>query len=164
MQNGSIMVASHDRIEFTFYIWNQGDGHCCPTAGIVRGTYRITKSDGSYDERRQIRVDRYVMSVASAAREPVPKRSAPAGSASGGLFLNPHIHQGFQRDPFLMRQASNPAVKVAVHRDKVSSPFYFSHKSGFRDEFPIVSTVVCVPKRPGCFKICEVLRQLDPLR
>ena len=74
IMNGSSFTASDNRLEFMFYIWNSGDGHCCPTAGLVRGTYKITKSDPIFDPQTKTLVSKYVMSVATATREPVPPR------------------------------------------------------------------------------------------
>jgi hypothetical protein len=32
---------SDERLAFEFYIWKEGDGNCCPSAGKVTGTYKI---------------------------------------------------------------------------------------------------------------------------
>lgn len=32
---------SDERLAFEFYIWKEGDGNCCPSAGKVTGTYQI---------------------------------------------------------------------------------------------------------------------------
>lgn len=32
---------SDERLAFEFYIWKEGDGNCCPSAGRVTGTYQI---------------------------------------------------------------------------------------------------------------------------
>jgi hypothetical protein len=74
IMNGSGFTESDNKLEFMFPIWNSGDGHCCPTAGLVRGTYKITKSDPRLDPQKKILISAFVMSVATATREPIPKR------------------------------------------------------------------------------------------
>ncbi|MGA2264541.1 MAG: HEAT repeat domain-containing protein [Acidobacteriota bacterium] len=74
IENGSSFTASDNKLEFMFGIWNSGDAHCCPTAGLVRGTYKITKSDPTFDPQTKTLINKFVMSVATATREPIPKR------------------------------------------------------------------------------------------
>ena len=35
-------------MKFAFYIWREGDGNCCPTAGKVTGTYGLEREGGKY--------------------------------------------------------------------------------------------------------------------
>ncbi len=74
IEDGSSFTASDNKLEFMFGIWNRGDAHCCPMAGLVRGTYKITKSDPIFDPQTKTLINRFVMSVATATREPIPKR------------------------------------------------------------------------------------------
>jgi hypothetical protein len=39
---------SDTSIAFTFYIWKEGDGNCCPTAGKVVGTYALELHDSTF--------------------------------------------------------------------------------------------------------------------
>ena len=74
IMNGRSVSATDQKLEFMFYIWNKDDAFCCPTAGIVKGTYKITKSDPIFDPLKKVWLRKYTMSVATANREPVPKR------------------------------------------------------------------------------------------
>ena len=38
---GEMLLFDNDRLSYTFYIWNDGDGNCCPSAGKVTGTYKF---------------------------------------------------------------------------------------------------------------------------
>jgi HEAT repeat protein len=73
IMNGWSLSATDPKLEFMFYIWNKDDGHCCPTAGIVNGTFKIAKST-IFDSLKKEWFNKYIMSVATANREPVPKR------------------------------------------------------------------------------------------
>jgi len=40
---GERNVFTDDRMTFEFFLWNPGDANCCPNAGHVTGTYRLTR-------------------------------------------------------------------------------------------------------------------------
>jgi HEAT repeat protein len=62
---------SDDKLEFGYYIWNEGDANCCPTAGKITGTYKMTK-ETKFDPSRGF-FDEWTMSVDKAVREHVEK-------------------------------------------------------------------------------------------
>lgn len=68
---GTMNRFSDSRLSFEYYIWNEGDANCCPTAGRVTGTYKLTK-ETRFDEARGFH-DEWTMSVDKAAREPIGK-------------------------------------------------------------------------------------------
>ena len=70
---GTALSFSDDKIEFEFYIWNEGDANCCPTAGKVRGTYKIVK-ENTYDSQKRTWVDKWRMAVETALRQPIQER------------------------------------------------------------------------------------------
>jgi hypothetical protein len=45
---GFVETFEDDQLEFEFGIWKDGDGNCCPTAGWVKGTYRIAGDELKY--------------------------------------------------------------------------------------------------------------------
>ncbi len=63
VKKGEYNHFSHVRLYFSFLIWNQGDGNCSPTAGVVKGTYKIIctkKNDVSKEpEKLKMLVDKY---------------------------------------------------------------------------------------------------------
>ena len=65
---GTGFSGSDDRRWFSFNIWNRDEACCCPTAGMVKGTYKITKSE-SFDPGKNRWIASYDMSVAAAIRE-----------------------------------------------------------------------------------------------
>ena len=44
---------------FEFYIWNEGDGNCCPTAGRVIGTYKIVLEKDGQKKRYTLVMDTF---------------------------------------------------------------------------------------------------------
>jgi hypothetical protein len=57
---------SDNLLSFEYYIWNKGDANCCPAAGRVTGTYKLTK-EPIFDKARGF-YDEWTMSVDKAAR------------------------------------------------------------------------------------------------
>jgi len=53
-------IFSDERLAFEFYIWNEGDANCCPTAGRVTGTYKIV-GDVRWDEKAKKNVTDFKM-------------------------------------------------------------------------------------------------------
>lgn len=45
---GSALHLTDDHLDFQFWIWNEGDANCCPTAGTVIGTYTIVGDELRY--------------------------------------------------------------------------------------------------------------------
>jgi HEAT repeat protein/uncharacterized protein YecT (DUF1311 family) len=64
---GEILSLSSDKLEFEFYIWNEGDANCCPTAGRVKGTYKIV-GDRHYDTNKKSEVANFRMIVGTYKR------------------------------------------------------------------------------------------------
>jgi hypothetical protein len=46
---------------FVYYVWNKGDGNCCPTGGTVRGAYRV-QAPAKKGEPYKLVVDRWDLS------------------------------------------------------------------------------------------------------
>lgn len=51
---------------FDFYIWNDGDANCCPTAGAVNGTYKVERQP---DGRLRISMDTFKRAPINLAAE-----------------------------------------------------------------------------------------------
>ncbi len=56
-----------DGLFFEFYIWQKGDGNCCPTAGYVKGEYKLENLGDTFDSQ-------WMVGVKSWERFPVPER------------------------------------------------------------------------------------------
>jgi len=61
---------SDDKLEFEYYIWNEGDANCCPTAGSVTGTFKISKQT-RLDETSHAPREEWIVTVDTAVRHPV---------------------------------------------------------------------------------------------
>ena len=61
---------SDDKLEFEYYIWNEGDANCCPTAGSVTGTFKISKQT-RLDETSHALREVWIVTVDTAVRHPV---------------------------------------------------------------------------------------------
>jgi HEAT repeat protein len=71
--NGSLgNEFSDNRLKFGFTIWKNHDGHCCPTAGEVTGSYKVVK-EMHYDAQKKDWVANWKMVVDTAKRVPIPK-------------------------------------------------------------------------------------------
>jgi hypothetical protein len=55
-----------DGLFFDFYIWNDGDANCCPTAGTVNGTYKVERQP---DGRLRISMDTFKRAPINLASE-----------------------------------------------------------------------------------------------
>jgi hypothetical protein len=60
---------SDSGLEFEYYIWNEGDANCCPTAGKVTGTFKLMK-ETKFDSVRGW-YDEWSMTVDKAMRTPI---------------------------------------------------------------------------------------------
>lgn len=49
---GEMNKFTNDKMEFEFFIWNEGDGNCCPTAGHVKGEYKLV-GERKFDPARK---------------------------------------------------------------------------------------------------------------
>jgi HEAT repeat protein len=61
---------SDDKLEFEYFIWNEGDANCCPTAGSVTGTLKVSKQT-RLDETGHALREEWIVSVDTAVRHPV---------------------------------------------------------------------------------------------
>ena len=59
---------SDDKLEFEYYIWNEGDAR--PTAGRVTGTFKIAKQT-RLDETTHALREEWIVTVDTAVRHPV---------------------------------------------------------------------------------------------
>jgi hypothetical protein len=61
---------SDDKLEFEYDIWNEGDANCCPTAGSVTGTLKISKQI-RLDETSHALREEWIVTADTAVRHPV---------------------------------------------------------------------------------------------
>jgi hypothetical protein len=74
---GEFNVFSDNRLLYEFFIWNETrDANCCPSAGVVTGTYRVVHAQRFY-EPQQRWVSAYRIEVASFQRSPLNEGKRP---------------------------------------------------------------------------------------
>lgn len=66
-----ILLFSNGALRFEFLIANKGDPNCCPTAGRMSGTYRITGS-GHYDRNSKQYISTFQLVVEKCRRHSLP--------------------------------------------------------------------------------------------
>jgi hypothetical protein len=70
VRKGETLFLSSNKLEFEFYIWKEGDANCCPSAGRVKGTYKIV-GDRRYDPSKNAEVTHFRMIFNTCKRFPV---------------------------------------------------------------------------------------------
>ena len=97
VQNPVAIELADERLEWSVAIWNVGDGHCCPTAGAIRGTFELCE-DRQFDDATKRWTSTWRMTVADAHREaavrPVPpthpatiRHGCPPSPVVAGVLL-----------------------------------------------------------------------------
>jgi hypothetical protein len=81
VQNPVVLDLADDRLEWSVAIWNEGDGHCCPTAGAIRGTFALCE-DRQFDDATKRWTSTWRMIVADAHRDASLRAVPPAHPAT----------------------------------------------------------------------------------
>lgn len=71
LAGGPGILFSNGVMRFVFLIANEGDPHCCPTAGSISGTYKIT-GKGQYDRNSKQYISTFQLVVDKCRRDNFP--------------------------------------------------------------------------------------------
>jgi len=81
VQNPVAFDLADDHVEWSVAIWNEGDGHCCPTAGAIRGTFELFE-DRQFDDATKRWTSTWRMTAADAQREALARPAPPTRPAT----------------------------------------------------------------------------------
>ena len=80
VQDPVALELADDRLDWSVAIWNAGDGHCCPTAGAIRGSFELCV-DRQFDTTTRRSTSIWRMTVADARRAPLARPASPGRPA-----------------------------------------------------------------------------------